>query len=197
MTRAELVQECIDRGFDYVSSARIGKAIDRAYQAICARYPWAFLEEDATGEGTIAFTDLRRVLSVTANEEEIRGLDRRSLLSMYPDLTETGRATWWYLEDSTLKTFPVDTATVAARYIKVPAELADGDSPLIPTEWQYLIVDRAVVDLLKDDDEYTEARALRADVEEGLREMVHALANRDYQSPKTIVRTGSAEDYLA
>lgn len=196
MTRAELVQECVDRGFDYISTARIGKFVDRAYQALCSRYPWPFLEETTTGTGSIEFSDLRRVLSVTISEESLRGVDRRWLVSVSPDLTTTGSAEFWYLEKSTLKVYPVDTATITVRYLKRPAELADGDTPLVPTEWQNLIVNRAIVDCLRDDDEFDEARALRADGEEELREMVHALLNRNYANNEVIVRTGEAGDYL-
>jgi hypothetical protein len=196
VTKAELVQEVIARGYKHVSPARIGGSLERSYQVICSRYQWRFLEADKAGVAPLVFTDLRRILSVTANEESLTGVDRRWLVSTYPDLTETGTATYWYLENQTLKTFPVDTAEVTTRYLKIPAALGEADEPLIPSEWQYLMVDRTVVDLLRDNDEYEEARALKLDVEEGLREMVHALLKTNYQGPSLVVRTGGPGDYL-
>lgn len=196
MTRAELVQECVDRGYDYVSTARIGSGIERHYQRICSRFPWPFLEDERNGTAPLAVTDLRRILSVNANEQSIRGVDRRWLAATRPDLSETGTAEYWYLEDTTLKTFPVDTATLTARIIKVPAVLGDSDEPLMPSEWQYLLVDSTVVDLLRDDDEYEEARALRSDVEQGVREMAAALLGRNQQNAELIIRSGQPGDYL-
>lgn len=195
MTKGEIVQAVVDRGFNYETNSVIGGFVERAYQTICARYPWPFLEATTTGVGSVEIPDLRRVLSVSANEEPLTGVDRR-WIARVPNLAETGTASYWYLENQTLKVFPVDTATVTIRYAKIPAVLAEGDTPLIPTEWQYLIVDRAIVDCLKSDDEYDEARALKGDVEEGIREMVGALLNRDYQGPRLIVRTGRVGDYL-
>jgi hypothetical protein len=196
VTRAELVQEVVDRGYDYVSTARIGKFIDRAYKAICSRYPWPFLETTTTGTGEVAIADLGKILSVNANEERLRGVDRRWLAGTVSDLGETGTAQFWYLENSALKTYPVDAATITVRYVKRPANLSDGDEPLIPEEWQSLIVARACIDCLRDDDEYEVARALRLEVEEELREMVNALLKPNYANSELVERTGAPGDYL-
>jgi hypothetical protein len=198
-TFAELRQEVIDRGYDYTQSARISSSLQRAYQMLCARYPWHFLETSATGAAPLEIADLRKVLSVsdTTTESELRGADRRWLVSIAPSLSETGTPTYWYLENLTLKVYPASTAdSLSVRYIKRPTALADSDEPLIPSEWQYLMVDLAVVDRLKDDDEYEQARALASDIQAGVAEMVHALLNPNYQNSERIMRTGRYGDYL-
>lgn len=198
MTRAELVQEVIDRGWDYTKSARIGGFVERAYQTLCARHAWTFLETESSGEAPRELTDLRKILTVTDTTAEcqLRGVDRRWAASTFPNLTDTGTPEFWYLENKTLKTYPVSTNTISVRYLRVPTVLGDSDTPLVPSEWQYLIVDRAVVDCLKDDDEYEQARALRAEVSEAIdTEMVPALFNRNLQNSASIERTGYFLDY--
>ncbi|HET7455393.1 MAG TPA: hypothetical protein VFJ76_07730 [Solirubrobacterales bacterium] len=196
MTRAELVQEVVDRGYNYVAPVRIGKFIDRAYRKICSRYPWPFLEASTTGVASFEIADLGKVLSVSANETPLPGRDRRWAAGVFPDLTQTGAATFWYLENRTLKVFPVDTAEVTVRYIKRPATLADSDTPVMPEEWQHLLVDFAVIHCLKDDDEVQEGQVLRAEWREELAEMVHAELGPNYQNAEVIIRTGEAGDYL-
>lgn len=199
MTKAEIVQEVIDLGYDYVDSGRIGKFVDRAYRMLCSRRNWPFLETEVTGTAPLELSELGKVLSVydMTNESQPRGVDRRWLVANYPKLTEAGLPTFWYLENKTLKTYPVDeSASLSVRIKKRPTALSDSDSPLVPDEWQYIIVDMAVIPCLKDDDEREEARALRSDVEESIREMSADLLARNYQNPQTIGRTGSAEDYI-
>lgn len=199
MTKAELVQEVIDLGYDYVDSARIGKFVDRAYRMLCSRRNWPFLEAEVTGTAPLELSELGKVLSVknTTAEEQPRGVSRRWLVANYPNLTETGRPIFWYLENKTLKLYPVDSeAQLEVRVKKRPTALADSDEPLVPDEWQYIIVDMAVIPCLKDDDEREEARALRADVEQSILEMSSDLLGRNFQNPPTTGRTGTFGDYL-
>jgi hypothetical protein len=198
MNRAELVQECIDRGYDYAKTSRIQGFVQRAYEEICSRYPWSFLEKDASGEAPLVIADVRQVLYVidTTRKARLQGTDNRWLSNYYPDLaTATGLPAYWYLDGTTLLTYPTGTTQLSVRYIQTPETLADGDEPLIPAEWHYLIVDRAIVDCLKDDDEYEEARALLGDVEVGVRKMVPAL-RRNLQNNRSILTSGYVGDYL-
>jgi hypothetical protein len=197
VTKAELVQEVIDRGYDYESSGRVGRSIDRAHRRICSRRNWPFLEAETTGTAPLEIADLRWVLSVKTDENPVQGVDRRWLVSTLPNLTDTGTPAFWYLEDQTLNVYPVDPeASLTVRYKKRPAVMADGDEPLVPEEWQYLIVDLAVIDFLKDDDEYSEAVTLRTEVLEGIKEMASDLLGRNLQNVQTVNRTGAPGDYL-
>lgn len=200
MTRAEIVQECIDRGYDYVQTTRIGTFVDRSLRTIGSKRDWPFLEDDFSGTAPLTISDLRKILSVedVTNSQELRGADRRWLVANFPGFADSGTPSFWYLEDNTLKLYPVDEAVeVAGRYIKRHPKLADGEEPLIPEEWQYLAVDLAVSHCLKDDDEREEAQALKNDVDVAIEtEMAPALLGRDHQGPGFIARTGRAGDYL-
>ena len=198
MTKAQLVQEVIDRGFHYIKPTRIGEFIQRAYGEICSRRSWPFLEGKVEDSAPFEPELLGRVLSVQLEADGILlwGATRRWLLRYYSDLEEEGTPQFWYLEGDTLRTFPVGDDTLLIHYLRRPAPLADADEPLIPSEWQYLLVDRAVVDCLKDDDEYEQARALRQDVKDGIREMASALLHRNLQNNCMILPTGGPEDYL-
>lgn len=198
MTRGELILEVKDRGYSHVSGERIGRWIDDAYRVLCSRYPWPFLEATKTGTSPLEIDDLRKVLSVTdsTGDAELSGADRRWIAATFPDLPDTGSPTYWYLENKTLLTYPADTSELSIRYIKQPAAMEEADEPLIPSEWQYLMVDRAVAKCLRRADEYEEARALEGDVEAGLREMVHAELGNDLQGPRLMIRTGPPGSYL-
>lgn len=201
MTKAEIVQEVIDRGFDYSTSSRIGRYVENAVQGICAYrgLAWPFLEVTKTGEAPMEITDLRKILSVkdTTLESTLRGVGRRWVVDTFGNLTDTGSPEYFYLENKTLNVYPVSTNELSVRYTKIPLELGDSDTPVIPSEWHHLVVDRAIVDCLRDDDEYLEARALRAEVREAIdTEMVPALFNRNLQNSLSVVRTGTWGDYI-
>lgn len=199
MTKGELVQEVIARGYDYVEPSRIATFVERSYQAISARYMWPWREATTSGTAPLEISDLAQVLSVsdTTQEYMLRGVDRRWLTRFYPKLSETGIPLYWYLEDQTFKVFPASSDNIVIRYVRVVPKLAESDEPLIPPEWQYLIVDGAVVYCLKDDDERQEARELKADVDrEVATEMMPALISRNSQTDELITRTGFYTDYL-
>lgn len=200
MTKAEIVQEVIDRGYNYVGQGRIGTFVQRSYRTVCAARSWPFLIETTSGTAPLSLPDLREVFSVkdTTNEAQPRGVRREWLVAHSPNLTDTGTPQFWYLDDEALKLYPVDEAVeLEVRYKKRPALLADSDTPLIPEEWQYLIVDLAVAHCLRDDDEYEEARALEADVKAVIREeMAPDLLGRNKQNPDFVERTGRVCDYL-
>lgn len=199
MTYAELKQELVDRGYDYLSTARLGRFVQRSYRTICARQDWPFLQTTKEGTAPLEISDLRKVLSVTdsTNDTVLRGMDRRWLAMTYPDLPDEGNPSYWYLEDDTLKVYPASTSvTLSVRYIKRPAELGESDEPLFPEEYQYLIVDMAATHCLRDNDEYEEARALKLDVDDSVREMAADLLNRNHQNSELVIRTGLSGDYL-
>lgn len=197
MNFAELKQEVANRGYDYVPISRIGVWVERAYQRLCSRYAWPFLQADTTGTGEIA--DLGHILSVFDNstEVELSGTTREWLINLYSNLTLTGAPEYWYLENKTLQTYPVSGGdSISIRYLRVPPALTENAEPLIPEAWQYVLVELAVIYALRDNDEYTQARELDTTVQGDIAEMVHALLKSNYQGDGSIVRTGYAIDYL-
>ena len=199
MTFAELVQEIIGRGYSYEPTAVIEAATQRHYQRLEAKFVWPWRE--ATKEGTAPFEikDLRDVLSVvdTSTERPLYGQTRQWLVERFPNLEETGEPLWWWLDNLTLRTFPVSTSeNIQVRYAKKPAVLTEKAEPVMPSEWQYLIVDSVIVDLLKSNDEYDVARELKESIQTDLAEMAAAELQRDLQSPRLTVRTGWPGSYL-
>jgi len=198
MTLEEMRQEVTDRGYDYVSATRINRYLNRAYQRICARHLWPFLETEVTSPAPLAMTDMRKVLAVRDADEDtlLRAVSYNYLVNNFADLSTEGTPEYWWIDNGTIRVYPVSTHNIQVRYSKVPAELTATDIPLIPERWQYLIVDRAVVDCLRDDDEYEEARALHNDVKEDISLMTGDLLHQNLQEPRTVLRTGGVGDYI-
>lgn len=198
MTRAQIVQEIIDRGYNYVKPSRIGDFVDRAYGFICSRRSWPFLEQTLEGTAPLEVASLRKVTSVVIVDRQVtlQGASLEWLQTYYPDLTQTGPATFWYLDGDTIKVYPTSEEVLKVRVLKREAALADGDEPLFSEEWQSLLIDLAVVECLKDDDEYEEAAALRKLTIETIdTEMTHALLNRNLANSRMVKRTGAIGDY--
>ena len=205
MTFAELIAEVQARGFDDLDDAtgeaRIKRWLNDAYREITDAYPWPFLEANKEGTAPMTFTDLAHIHSLTdkTNGILLAPMDRRSVVALDPKLSETGTASCWYMEgDQVLKVYPADTSsTFLARYIKRPAALAEStDEPLIPTAYQGIIVDGAVVRALKNRNNYEAAQFVREEWQRGLNQMVIALLKKNYDQPMTTQRTGLAADYL-
>jgi hypothetical protein len=199
MTLAELTNEVVGRGYDYEPTSRIESALQRHYQRLEARYVWPWREATKEGIPPLEIKDLRDVLSVQDKTQErpIYGQTRQWLVERFPNLEEEGNPLWWWLDNLTLRSFPVSKVdTFSVRYAKKPEALTEKTEPAMPSEWQYLIVDSAIVDLLKSNDEYSVARELKESVETDLLGMVAAEMQRNLQSPRTIVRTGLYYNYL-
>jgi len=196
---SELVQEVIGRGYSYESTTVIESAIQRHYQRLEARYVWPWREATKEGIAPFEIKDLRDILSVTnvTQERPLYGQTRQWLAERFSNLEESGLPLWWWLDNLTLRIFPISTTeTISVRYAKKPAVLTAESEPAMPSEWHYLIVDSAIVDLLKSNDEYSVARELKESVETDLLGMVAAELHRDNQSPRLITRSGRILDYL-
>lgn len=198
MTFTEIVNEVVARGYDYLTTSRIETWTQRHYQTLEAKYVWPWREETKEGTAPLEIKDLRDVLSVTDSTQErpLYGQTRQWLLENYPKLEETGSPVWWFLDNLTLRTFPLSSDKIVVRYAKKPAVLTAEAEPAMPSEWHGLIVDSVVVECLKDNDEYQEARELKETVQTDLQTMVAAELQRDLQSPRQMVRTGYYGDYL-
>lgn len=195
-TFTDLKTELANRGFDYLTSTQQGDYINIGYNALCSVYEWPFLEATSTTltSGT-SLSDLDGVLSVYDPTEgsQLAYRDRRELVSDYGALTDTGAPAWWYLEgQTTIKTFPVDAARqLTVVYKKVPTALSGGsDTPLIPSQWRRLIVDRAVVEALKEKGSYQEAKFALDVWQTEVDRMVLDLTQRNMTAtPEYIVQT--------
>lgn len=191
MTFSELVTELEACGYNYVAKTRLEDWVQRSYAQISAQYDWPWLEENKEAIAPFEIKDLRYVLSVndTTQERPLWGTERQWLLERYPKLEEFGNPVWWFLDNLTLRTFPLSEDKIAVRYIKKAPVLTGASEPLIPTEWQYLIIDWARIFALRENDERPEAREAKADAEATLNEMIADQLQRNRQNPRTVVRT--------
>ena len=197
MTFADLVTETQARGFS-ASSARVGRWVNQAYQDICARADWPFLEADSSGTAPLTISDLRSVLSVTDTTAKnlLTGVDRRILLAnVDTDLTTTGTPAYWYQTSRTaVKVYPANTTnTIAVHYVKTPATLSGTDAHLIPAEFEELIVDMATIKAYKDNDNFENAAALSQFANEQIRVMMDTLLDRNHAGPGYIIQTNTYE----
>jgi hypothetical protein len=140
------------------------------------------------------------VLSVSnlTNESLVKFIERAVLLHYDPALTGTGVGNRWYLENgNSLHVYPTDpNSTYVVRYLKEAAELVnDGDEPVLPAAYHGVIEDGAVLRAYKTTDNYEAVASTRSEFNIGLKSMVKGL-RVNYDSGKTIVRTGSANDYI-
>lgn len=178
MLLSDIRTEFLARGEDFLDSAgttRQDMFINTSYQRIAEAFDWPWLYADATGATPLTISDLRTVLSVvdSTNNVKLVHMDRRELIEADPALTASGSPYYWYRDsDVQIKVYPTTSVTLAVRYIKVPAALSGPtDTPLIPTRWQSLIVDGAMVEAFKDSEDYNELQSLEQVFEQRLAQM--------------------------
>lgn len=200
MDLSDLRTEVYARGFDYLNDAtdtRVDRWINQSYRELCALMPWPFLEQTDTGAAPLTLGALRYVLSVTdtTNKVLLAPVDVRNLQRIDPTLDDTGAPCAWYLENTVMKVWPVSTPSLSVRYILVPPLLsADSDDPLVPEEWQDIIVDGAVCRAQKDNDDYGPMQATRQEWQRQVDAMVVSLMNRALDRPQFIFQS-EPKDY--
>jgi hypothetical protein len=188
MNFSELKDELYARGADYLeddaaSVARAERWLNQAYREILNLHAWPFLQASATGTadaGEVTVSDLRKIRFVTDTDDGDPGrkLTRVSLDELVADedesfdLTRTGRPEFYYLDsDDTIKAYPVG-GTIRVYYFKRVAPMsADADEPIFDEEYHPLIVDRAMIKVYIDSDNFEQAAALREEYNLGLRAM--------------------------
>lgn len=176
-----LKQELSDRGFTYLTDARLGQYINWARAELDDTDLWPYREAFATGAPPLAISDLgtiEKVLNVDTTQPLIAS-DYGLLLEAYGDLSTTGTATYYYTATPAgtpeVATFPVGD-TIGVQYWKVTPDLtADSDTPLAPTRFHRTIVNIAVRMAYRDADDHAAAEQLQAEIERDLLGMRVAL----------------------
>jgi hypothetical protein len=163
---ADLKTELAERGFDYLSDARLARYINLAYHEVCEQALWPFLQAESSGTAPLVIANLRMVESVedSTNQCKLAPIDRRALTDGYPGLPDTGSPSFYYFTGQTaLAVYPAsDDAQITVRYWRSPADLSDdADEPAVPTRYQYAIVDYAVARAASDNGEPDKALAAR------------------------------------
>jgi hypothetical protein len=200
MNFATISTEVQARGFDYLSSTRLGYFVNEAYHELCDSEDWPFLITTATaqsGSSTVSLADLRSIESVfdTANKANVKPIDRRDLTEITTDLTTVGVPQWYYmLSDTTFKVYPVG-GTLTVNYYKAATDLTGTDTPIIPTRWHRLIVDGACLRASKDADDYPDRTALQQAYDRDLTLMRATILNKNHDEPKFISSQRGHEGY--
>jgi len=186
-TFLQLQTEFYARGYDYLNDGGAGATrakawINQAYLELCEEEAWPFLLTTATGTAPLAVADIGRVLSVidTANgSNPLDEVDEDELMDDFQPITTTGVPMYFYVDDTTIRTYPVG-GTLSVRYYKIPALLsANGDIAIVPDRFVNLIVDGAVRRAQNDNDDYSNARGTEEERQRGLDLMRRSLFFRD------------------
>jgi hypothetical protein len=204
MNLEELRKEVIALGAESVATEdggedRINRWLNQAHRWLCDFKPWPFLFAEQEGTAPLTIAELGHVVAVSdvTNRNPLEPVTVNQLLLGDPNLDGVGSAEYWYTEDGkTIKVYPASGATFNVRYRKVPVVLADADEPLIPEDYQELIITRARVEVYKATDNFEAAAEILKDYERGRGEMVHALMKPNYDKERRITRTGRRGDYL-
>lgn len=206
MTRKEIREEVVALGAENIAKEaggedRINRWIQQAIRWLCDFKPWPFLFDEQEGTAPLVIADLGHVVAVSdlRNRNPIEPATLNQLLLGSPRLDGVGNAEYWYTEDnSTIKVYPLPSGGGLFRvdYRKTPALLEDADEPIVPGDYQELIITRVRVETYKATDALDAAAEMLKDYERGRGEMVHALMKPNYDKERRLTRSGRRGDYL-
>lgn len=194
-TLSTLRAELEDRGFNYLTTARIDRYINRAYNELCEAADWPFLQASQSGTSPQTITDVRQVLTVrdTTNNNSLDYWDRRILQrSVQEDLTtDTGSPYAWYWDsDGVVRSYPENSGvTLEIIYLKTPSLLVNTDDEVIvPDRYAYIIVDGAARKAYQDSDNFEAAGAIQQEWNLQVEQMRMNLMYRNLDSPTLVER---------
>lgn len=203
MTFSELQTAVFRRGFEDENDGGAGvtevkRWLNAAYKEVARAERWPFLAATATGAAPLTISDLGAVESVRdtgQNSVQLAWRDRRSLTHDYSDLTTTGSPRYWYIDNGVIRTWPVG-GTLSVLYYKAPADLsASGDTPLIPTDYQEIIVTGAVKKAHMARQNYEAAGAEQAEYDRMLDEMRSDLLDQQDDGSDLIQVLAGSDDW--
>jgi hypothetical protein len=150
---------------------------------------------NGSGVPTNYVQGLNLLLTTAGLETPLIYIAKKELDAMYPDADDTtvnpaNIPSYWYAYENTIKVFPVpsDAFTVTLNYYKKPVELtADGDIPLVPSEFQELLVLGAAYRVMQVKDNYDQAAILQNKFDEILQKFVSKYNQKQVGTP-TIMR---------
>ncbi len=197
MNLSQARTELGERGFDYLSASRMNIMLNDALTDLEDRYLWPWMKKTVTGAAPIAVSDLKYVRAVYDSAgNEVFGVDDDDDIWM----DQTGTPTNWWIDDTggttTLRAYPVGSATWTVRYIATDAVLsADGDTPNLPARYHGVWIDLAVIRAYKDSDNFAAAGALGQQVDVRVQRMIEEAETRNRQNPQYVrILAGSEDD---
>jgi hypothetical protein len=160
----QLQVDLMRRGFDQLDQDRLKRWINEAYHEICTAAEWPFLETSVTAANPQTIADLRKVIAAhdATNRLPLRPTTRKWIVATYGDVaSSTGSGRFYWVENTTVRAYPVIAGSTTVYYLKVPADLAAAtDVPVIPPRFHSLITDGAVRRAFEDLSQFREAAAL-------------------------------------
>lgn len=198
------------RGFDYLTAERGYLMLNAAKDEFEDVYEWPWLQKSVTAPTPLLLADLKLILSVRQGNSELLGLTLRQAAQGVTDLQQGGAAEYWWIEASDvlnpegdgllggdlLHLYPGDGGGVTVFYIIDSPPLTTGSAtPLIPARYHPMWIDYAVVEALKDSDNFSGAQALRADIALRMQNVITRYETRNRQhSPFISVRDFHEDD---
>lgn len=186
MDLTAMALEAVARGAE-ASETRLDAWLNQAYRRILNAYDWPFTEATTTGAagtGVVTITDFRKAILVS--DSTLNSPGARLSKITWPELSEdieaekfaqTGTPEFWYFDGvaNQIKTYPLG-GTITVRYYKRINPLTAADSPVFDEEYHLDVVDRAMIEVYKDNDEMESAATQAQIVRDNLLQMA-----RDYQ----------------
>lgn len=172
MNLLDLRTELLARGFSYLDSTRANRYVNKAYTELCDEEQWSFLEASSSGASPLTISDLGDIESVvdSTNEVRLKPLERKLIEDYDPKINDTGNPYAYYITAGTIiNAWPTTSVTLAVNYWKTSTELVnDSDIPIVPTRYQYLIVDSACRRAYQDSDRFDLAQGCDTEYQRGL-----------------------------
>lgn len=181
MDFAELLAEMVARGAEN-NPTRNGVWINLAYHEIVNSKDWPFteaFETGAAGTGIVEvplFRKAKFVGDVSSGDIPGRRLHKAKFEVLARDgvinINDTGTPEYWWLQQNptAIVGYPAG-GTIFVHYTARVADLTGTNEPVFDPAYHYLIVDRAMVEVLKDNDEDDEAVKKLQLFERGLAKM--------------------------
>jgi len=173
--------------------------LNQAYQDVCNRYNWPFLEAQftlSTVDGTESYgltgTNVKKIYDVIYTDS---GGDKHRLQPMTLDVfkklytgetqTSSGTPDYYYIWNDNIYLYPIPdysgTDNLLINYYTYPNYMTnDTDEPLIPLPYHEVLVLGACVRARQYNDESTpEAELIRREYEEKILHMINDLSNQE------------------
>lgn len=197
MNFTELKEELYARGTDYLEEdaagvARAERWLNQAYREILNLHAWPFLQTSVGGGTPMVIQDLRKILYVvdassgTSPGRPLHRISRADLVHDGEDESQIGtpESYYVYVENGlVLLTTHPQGDNVSVSYIKRVPLLSATDEPVFEEEYHDIIVDKAMVKVYKDSDNFEVIPALKLEINERLAAMAedYMLDSREVQ----------------
>lgn len=201
-----MITEIRDHGFDDLTDTRILSFLNDTYFDVCAREPWPFLEKQSAltvnASGVVTSpTDISKIISIvntTENMPKLLPWRLDTFTKAYgARLTEAGDPYIYYFLGETLNVWPIpSSATLTARYIRVPAALTvtPDSSPILPARHHRVIVLGSLVKCMNMEDDAENAAVFTNLFEQRLMQMRNDLWMQQYDRTDTIQDLDGADE---